>query len=1342
MYHPRTLAATFLGRGARQRSTRVGVLLSAIIATSLLVAMPSTPRPAGAQAVGSCAGGADLQGSVFRDYGANGYRDPGEPGEDGVRTGIAGDTPMVISAYDSSGNVSTTTVAPDGTWSLNYPAGYDEMGVRIELTNIPDWLEAGVFGQTTPTTVSFIRPDDGNDPCGIEIGVNNPNDYCGQQDDTGVADIDVGTTCSVWWSDNGDAALVNYKYDPNTALDAVVQTTDDPTPVAATPARPYGVGSVWGLAWEPVERIEYLSAYVRRHSPLGYGADGVEDNPSNPNNSWDDSGTIYAYDPDTDSLTAFAVIPNTGQIDRSCYDHAVSANPTSPYGTDWRSDFGCTNDTYDIFAQVGKVGLGDIDISDDGSTLYAMNMNTQSLWAVDTATGTPTELVATKMVGDGPCTGGNAGSGPWRPFAVEVHDGLVYFGGICSAQPGDETDLAAHIYAFDPLGSTITEVFTMPAGSFAYDRGCAIAFDVRDSTCGTDGNGAEWMAWQDDWSPSGQNSFGQAAMPQPMLSDIEFDDNGDLVLGFRDRFGDQQGTNTFNPDGVDGRSAHPAGDTLRACLDAPGSTTWTLENNGSCGARTSVRSQPPDQNQNEGPGGAEFYLGDAFCHRAFIFPCAGHEETSLGGLEIVPGTNQAISGVFDPIQGGAAEAGGIRVLSNLTGDWEWALQMYTSPNNAPNSAYPGKAGGINDIEALCAPAPVEIGNYVWYDGHLDENGLPNGIQDPDEAPIAGVTVHLYDSRGSLVGTAVTDAEGQYLFLADDAPNYLASGATLGDDTDMWGEVMGGLVYGATYTVRLDNPADYEEGGPLFGYNATVSHVGHNGANNNTDDGSHRTEDDTDLRDSDGVVGDVVGFGVGGFSETQVTIGGPGANDHTLDFGFYETTEIEVTKTVDVPDGVDVSDVAFPFTIECTVPNAADPTSPTAIDVLAEDIVDAADLPDAETVIGTGTNAFNLVPGQTAHIQNLPIGATCQAVEDPPDGYAVTYADTDAATGTTSEIGLSDGVVIADKEGADDVDLETITATNAAGQLTIQKTVQGGTGSFDFDVDCVLDDETVFDTTVTVNASTADTAAVSEPIGLIPAGAVCTITETTQDGWTVMAITGDTISLEERWATATVEAGEVSAVAFTNKPTDTQLQIDKQTDGGDGTFQFSLICTNADQVVLEQTINVTTANGAGSLIPNVAIPNGADCTITEAAHQGWTLTNITASDGGTVDVAGRKANLVTKTGTTPKAVFSNKADPSASTSTSAGSGSTTSIKRGPVVTQPSGQTTTPTTQPRLAITNPAIAAPPVQNTNRSVAYTGTSIAWLLAAAGTLLIAGTLSVRRASSTRNRKTSTPGQ
>ncbi|MBP8182411.1 MAG: hypothetical protein KAZ88_15675, partial [Acidimicrobiia bacterium] len=65
------------------------------------------------------------------------------------------------------------------------------------------------------------------------------------------------------------------------------------------------------------------------------------------------------------------------------------------------------------------------------------------------------------------------------------------------------------------------------------------------------------------------------------------------------------------------------------------------------------------------------------------------------------------------------------------------------------------------------------------------------------------------------------------------------------------------------------------------------------------------------------------------------------------------------------------------------------------------------------------------------------------------------------------------------------------------------------------------------------------------------------------------------------------------------------------------------------------------------------------------------------------------------------------------------------------TTPSGQLT----QPRVAITNPQIAAPPTQGTNRAVAYTGTSIAWLLAAAGTLLIAGVISLKRSKTKPNR-------
>ncbi len=53
---------------------------------------------------------------------------------------------------------------------------------------------------------------------------------------------------------------------------------------------------------------------------------------------------------------------------------------------------------------------------------------------------------------------------------------------------------------------------------------------------------------------------------------------------------------------------------------------------------------------------------------------------------------------------------------------------------------------------------ANIGDYVWNDTNLD------GVQDTTEAPMAGVTVTLYDANtGAVVGTQFTDANGNYLF---------------------------------------------------------------------------------------------------------------------------------------------------------------------------------------------------------------------------------------------------------------------------------------------------------------------------------------------------------------------------------------------------------------------------------------------------------------------------------------------------------------------------------------------------------------------------------------------------
>jgi protocatechuate 3,4-dioxygenase beta subunit len=68
------------------------------------------------------------------------------------------------------------------------------------------------------------------------------------------------------------------------------------------------------------------------------------------------------------------------------------------------------------------------------------------------------------------------------------------------------------------------------------------------------------------------------------------------------------------------------------------------------------------------------------------------------------------------------------------------------------------------------PNTASVGNYVWYDNNQ------NGIQDPGETGISGVTVTLYNASGVPVGTTVTDANGFYLF-SDVTPGTYSVGFT-------------------------------------------------------------------------------------------------------------------------------------------------------------------------------------------------------------------------------------------------------------------------------------------------------------------------------------------------------------------------------------------------------------------------------------------------------------------------------------------------------------------------------------------------------------------------------------
>ncbi|RYD41326.1 MAG: hypothetical protein EOP85_12875, partial [Verrucomicrobiaceae bacterium] len=73
------------------------------------------------------------------------------------------------------------------------------------------------------------------------------------------------------------------------------------------------------------------------------------------------------------------------------------------------------------------------------------------------------------------------------------------------------------------------------------------------------------------------------------------------------------------------------------------------------------------------------------------------------------------------------------------------------------------------ISSLCigqAAAAVRVGNFVWED--LDKDG----VQDSGEQGIPGVTVQIWNSAmTSLVGSAVTNATGNYQIMVPDNANY-------------------------------------------------------------------------------------------------------------------------------------------------------------------------------------------------------------------------------------------------------------------------------------------------------------------------------------------------------------------------------------------------------------------------------------------------------------------------------------------------------------------------------------------------------------------------------------------
>ncbi|REJ73452.1 MAG: hypothetical protein DWQ36_02600 [Acidobacteria bacterium] len=778
---------------------------------------------------------ADISGTVFRDIDLDGVQDAASgsiPAEPGVRGAVV----SAFSGANPNTPVASATTNASGAFTLTLGAGT----YRIEVT--PSTLAGGLAMAPTSLSgagrVSFVA----NGTTNLAIGLAEPKEFCQNNPDLVV-------NCYVDGNQVGSTGDVLVSF-------ARLETGESTNTQTKGPeAQAQQIGTTWGLAYQRSSNNLFAGSYLKRHTGFGNNNNGASNSPTgilyripNPGNGSVDGGG--------NAPVAFV------NLNTLFGSNVFGANPhTGASGT--QNDFQVDTASFSL---IGKRGMGGIDISDDGLSLWVVNLNDRQLYRVPLGTN-PSAPVAPTSSGQvstfsmaglfSNCTG----LGDFRPFAVKAHEQRVYVGAVCTgvvdttAPFGPPTQFPrALVFRFNPITGTFD---TTPIVNFTldYTRGCLLS---NSGTCfnGTNAgstpanNTSNWRAWIDasasTWIPENLIDHGtigngsrEVGYPQPMLTDLEFDSQGSLLLGLRDRFGDQMGydndfpdaNNASGPDGFGGTdqgTADAVGDLLRATLNGDG-LTYTI----------SVASAAE---------ATEFYAVDEWNDGTYA-----HSETASGGIANHAPSNEVATSGMDPLNGSGVGnndfSAGVRSFDADAGTLLRRREVYDPDTDG--SQFFGKANGLGDLELLCNAAPIQVGDRVWRDHDRD------GVQDPGEPGLAGVTVQIWedtDANGSVdaqIGSVTTDANGRFLFGGASNLN-LTGGQSIDPHRN--------------YQLRLvlsTLPA---------GLGVTTQNYNGNALNG-------------DLHDSDGDNAVIVATA----STIAFTTGGPGSNDQTRDFGVRSVT---------------------------------------------------------------------------------------------------------------------------------------------------------------------------------------------------------------------------------------------------------------------------------------------------------------------------------------------------------------------------------------------------------------------------------------------------------------------
>jgi hypothetical protein len=848
-----------------------------------------------------------VSGFVFVDYDRDGIADPGER-SDSIVGGIT------VDIVDGDGTEIRLETGIDGAFQVGL-SGLPGLEARIAFDTPQGYQPsfAQQFGVTRPegrTAVQFVDtstprsdvifgivPDSSCpvDPSGVggpsaSSPDGNPNSVAGK----------LWTTCFVDGARGAGAGardvLVAANYDA-TGWDAGTGEFGGHVDVEHLGTQTQ-LGSIWGVAYDEWDGVLYTSAVVKRHSSLGpEGVDGLY---------WfavgEDRTDLSATPIGLDSLSppdapSFGDDPSNCPVDGAGtgYDYGSFSATASGLGGVWDCrDLGFSlgaadgldgddGHNYDwwAFDRTGRYGIGDIDTTPDGNRLLVMNATADTLFVYDITSTRPVYQQHFEVADPG-CRGGKLEA--WATTALDSEAALI--GVTCTASESEETgDLTSHIVRLD-----LTTGGQSVLASVNYDYTHGPGWSVQPGPSG--GDFQPWLAPVGaDQIPTLPVVTDVAAVVflesleayvyangwdyhQPLLSNIEVDPfDGSLVLGVMDRWAMMTGVFNCdldpttegcgfsfpappiaNYDGIAGDDAvarytagiigYVAGDVLRMCNTAgPGSQPrFVLE--GGVGCDPSGFSPAFEVPFGGGPAGtSEWYWND----QAFVDLQTenAHPEAAQGGLFIGDRSHDVVYTAMNPTETFGA---GLSRDSNRDGSHQNGLQIFRSDLERRDGTT-FKSAGLGDVEG-CA-IPLEIGNHVWFDKNV------NGKRDPDERPIAGITVDLINDSNAVVATTISDRNGNYFFGTVD-----------------------GLLPNTAYEVEFSTSelTETDDFGISRGeLRETVNDVG-------------VAED----RDSD-VINNRIVF----------TTGDPGHNDHTLDAGFGPASELPDRVGLDSRDAPDI-----------------------------------------------------------------------------------------------------------------------------------------------------------------------------------------------------------------------------------------------------------------------------------------------------------------------------------------------------------------------------------------------------------------------------------------------------